>query len=244
MSYSTSAIAKIAAVHPNTVRYYEAIGYLPAVHRKANGYRVFTDVHIEQLKLIKIAHRSEILQNNLREKTTEIIRLCAQNEYEQALANAREYQTLICVEEEKAMEAVRLVNELLNSQSTGTAPQGFTRRKAAESLGVTMDALRNWELNGLIEIPRKVNGYRFYTEKEMRELKITRVLRNANYSLMAILRMLHQLRGSPNTDLRKALDTPSPQEDIVYVTDRLLTSLMQAKRDAGEMVAHILQRIK
>jgi DNA-binding transcriptional MerR regulator len=43
--------------------------------------------------------------------------------------------------------------------------------------------LRNWELNGLMAIKRRENGYRIYTEEDLMRLKIIRSLRCANYSL-------------------------------------------------------------
>ena len=38
-TYSTSKIAKIAGLHPNTVRMYEKWGLIQTPERKKNGYR-------------------------------------------------------------------------------------------------------------------------------------------------------------------------------------------------------------
>ena len=35
--YNTSTIAKEFNIHPNTVRFYEKIGFLPQIPRKENG---------------------------------------------------------------------------------------------------------------------------------------------------------------------------------------------------------------
>ena len=35
----------------------------------------------------------------------------------------------------------------------------YTRAQAAKELGLTIDIIRNWEMNGLITIKRKENGY-------------------------------------------------------------------------------------
>ena len=64
-TYMTSDVAKIIGIHPNTVRMYEEWGLIPLAERKANGYRVFTDYHIEQLRLARIAFQIEVLQNGL-----------------------------------------------------------------------------------------------------------------------------------------------------------------------------------
>jgi len=239
MAYRTSEIAKEAGVHPNTVRYYEEIGFLPPIPRNASGYRVFADTHLTQLKLIKAALRSEILQSNLRKQACEIIMLCAEKNHAKALERTIKYHTAICKEIENAEEAINLVRDFLYYQDDKEHALQLKRNEAAKHLGITIDTLRNWELNGLITIPRKENGYRAYTNKEIRELKIIRTLRNANYSLMSILRMLNRLKSSADSDLRLLLDTPNPDEDIVSVTDKLLTSLSDAKCDAEEMIVCI-----
>ncbi|MDY5522236.1 MAG: MerR family DNA-binding transcriptional regulator [Agathobacter sp.] len=61
-TYSTSQIAGIVGLHPNTVRKYEEWGLLQTPERKPNGYRVYTDVHIKQFELAKKALQSVIVQ--------------------------------------------------------------------------------------------------------------------------------------------------------------------------------------
>ena len=50
--YNTSTIAKEFNIHPNTVRFYEEIGFLPQIPRKENGYRLYNDEDIKRLKII------------------------------------------------------------------------------------------------------------------------------------------------------------------------------------------------
>ena len=84
-------------------------------------------------------------------------------------------------------------------------------------------------MNGLLSVKRKQNGYRIYTNEDIRRLKLIRSLRCANYSLSAILRMLHALSENPKTDIRQAIDTPQKNETIISVCDELLTSLHYAE---------------
>ena len=58
---------------------------------------------------------------------------------------------------------------------------------------MTIDTLRNWELNGLLTVKRRENSYRVYNDEDIKRLKIISSLRCANYSLSAILRLLKQL---------------------------------------------------
>lgn len=115
----------------------------------------------------------------------------------------------------------------------------LTRKETADYLQISMDALRNWEMNGLLTIKRKQNGYRIYTDEDIRRLKVIRSLRCANYSLSAILRMLNTLSQNPKADIRQVIDTPDKSDDIISVCDKLLTSLHYAEENAEAMLAHL-----
>ena len=83
------------------------------------------------------------------------------------------------------------------------------------------------------------NGYRVYTEEDMQRLTIIRSLRCANYSLSSILRMLNALSRNPSADIRKIIDTPGEDDDIITACDKLLTSLAEAKENAGYVESQI-----
>ncbi len=106
------------------------------------------------------------------------------------------------------------------------------RIEAANGLNVTTDTLRNWELNGLITIKRRENGYRVYDASDMARLNIIRTLRCANYSLSAILRLLNKHDRNCDIPVEEVLNTPEANEDIVSVCDRLIMSLESTRSDA------------
>ena len=193
-TYTTSEVAKIIGIHPNTVRLYEEWGLIPKAERKTNGYRVFTDFHIEQFRLARTAFQIEVLQNGLRKKIVETVKVSAKKDFDQALVLANEYLSQIQKE------------------------------------------VRNAELNGLMRIKRKQNGYRYYTDEDIKRLKIIRSLRCANYSLEAILRMLHALSDDPHTNIKRVLNTPKDDTDIISVCDRLIISLQKAAENAKKMI--------
>ena len=83
--YRTSEIAKIIGIHPNTVRLYEELELIPKPDRMPNGYRVFTDLHIEQFRLARLAFQVEVLQNGLRKKIVQMIKVSAAGDYDKAL---------------------------------------------------------------------------------------------------------------------------------------------------------------
>ncbi|SEN81723.1 DNA-binding transcriptional regulator, MerR family [Amphibacillus marinus] len=52
MTYSIKQLAKIVAISPHTIRYYEKIDLLPAAVRNNSSYRIYNDEDVERLKLI------------------------------------------------------------------------------------------------------------------------------------------------------------------------------------------------
>ncbi len=230
-TYRTAEVAKMIEIHPNTVRLYEEWGFITKPQRLPNGYRVFTDIHIAQLRLARTALRGEVLQNGLRKEAVEIIKTTANQDYSAARLLTKRYLSHIRREKIRAEAALEIASNLLNGGQEAIEVHGLTRRQTADYLQVTIDTLRNWELNGLITVKRKANGYRVYTGEDLRRLTIIRALRCANYSLMSILRLINAVSAKPDVSIRRVIDTPSAQEDIVTACDKLLTSLAQLEQD-------------
>lgn len=239
-TYTTSDVAKVIGIHPNTVRMYEEWGLIPLAERKSNGYRIFTDFHIEQLRLARIAFQIEVLQNGLRKKVVEIIKLSAKRDFDKALMFAEEYRSQIQREQRNAEESIGIAKQILSGKS---AEHTFLlkRKEVSDYLDISMDTLRNWERNGLLQIKRKQNGYRAYTSDDIERLKMIRTLRLANYSLEAILRMLNALEHNPQIDMRQVLNTPQTDSYIVSVCDRLIVSLKDAEENAEKMIIILLE---
>lgn len=215
-TYKTAEVAAMAGIHPNTVRLYEEWGFISKPERQENGYRIFTDLHILQIKLARTAFQIEIVQNGLRKKIIEMIKTSATGDFDKAIMITGEYLEQIKKERSNAEEAINIVHNII-SENDHTNEISMKRKEVSEYLGISMDTLRNWEMNGLLTIKRRENGYRVYTKDDIKRLKIIRSLRCANYSLEAILRMLEQLSKNPSTDIRTALNTPKPNDDIISV---------------------------
>lgn len=241
-TYKTSEVAEIIGIHPNTVRLYEKLKLIPKPERLSNGYRVFTDLHIEQCRLVRIAFQVEVLQNGLRKKITKMIKASAAGDFDAAILLINDYLEQIKQERKNAEEAIDIVKQLL-SGSEQLYTQSLKRKEVSEALDISMDTLRNWEMNGLLTVKRKENGYRVYTDDDIRRLKVIRSLRCANYSLEAILRLLQQLSHNPDTDIRATLNTPKKSDDIISVCDRLIVSLSEAEKNAYQ-IREMLENMK
>lgn len=237
--YKTSEIAKKIGIHHNTVRLYEKYGLISKPKRSSNGYRIYTDLHLEQFRLARTALKVEVLQNGLRKMAINIIKLTASGRFEEAENIAMNYMKQIKTEQKNAESAIEIASQLLSGDEQESDVICLTRKETSDCLQISMDTLRNWEMNGLLTVKRKISGYRVYSHGDIRRLKIIRSLRCANYSLAAILRMLTAISRNPRADLKTAIDTPCENEDIISVCDKLLTSLHNAEKNAQDILIHL-----
>lgn len=235
--YQTKEIAALVGVHPNTVRIYEKWKYISSVPRGENGYRIYSDLHLFQLKIARIAFRCEIVQGLIRVKARAIVEASGKEDFAQALDYAQAYLSHLEKEYNRALEAIELSEQWMCGIKSASIHM-YTRKEVAQVLDLSPEVIRNWERNGLLTVPRLSNGSRSYTENEIKLLKIIRTLRAAHYSMSAILRLMNKAETMRVTDIniKKVLDTPEDHEDIISVTDRLIYSLEQAMESAKELI--------
>jgi len=244
--YKTSEVAKAAGVHPNTVRLYEALGLLQPVRRGNNMYRLYTLAHMEQMHLARIALKSACVEGNIRKLAISIIKTAAKGTLGLALEESYEYLTHIQNEQSKAAEALAILQKWMNKKNEHYTTDIFLGRgDTSRLLGVSIDALRNWERNGLLDVPRNSkNGYRMYGLKEIDRAKVIRTLRTANFSMIAILRMLKSVDSNiKETEILKIVSTPLPDEDMVYATDRWISTLLETEKGAKELIMQLRRMI-
>jgi DNA-binding transcriptional MerR regulator len=269
--YKTSEIAKAFGLHPNTIRLYEKWGLLPKIPRTPSGYRLYTRVHMDHVKLIRLAMKCTMFGREIKHTAYEVITVSAGGDYRQALERAERLRVLLENEYRQAEEAERFLEEWGSRRNASGSGRGqpvpepaqetvspapvssaaeipnapMSRNEAAKLLDITPDMLRDWERNGLITIPRDPgNGYRMYGTDEINKLRVIRVLRRSNYSNMAILRAVQKLESGSAQGLKELLDSPEIDEERGYLcfTDTLLTSLRTAL-DAVHEIIRLLQTI-
>ena len=80
------------------------------------------------------------------------------------------------------------------------------------------------------------NGYRRYGAVELGRCRVIRMLRQAGYGVMAILRMMRALDSGQDADLRQTLDTPHPDEDVYLAADQWLSALSDLQARALEVI--------
>jgi Trp operon repressor len=83
-----------------------------------------------------------------------------------------------------------------------------------------------------------------YGQKEIDRAKVIRTLRMANYSMMAILRMLKDIdTQNRENEILKIISTPQPDEDMVYATDRWILTLYETEKNAKELITRVKRMI-
>lgn len=237
--YKTKEIATLVGVHPNTVRVYEDWSFISPVPRQENGYRIYSEIHLFQLKVARKLFRCEIVQGNLRNKAREIVYACGKEDFKMAEELTLSYLYNLENHYAHAISATKVVEKWLREEIT-VSKRTYSRKEVALLLDTTSESIRNWERNGLITIPRLENGYRSYGGKELDRLRVIRSLRSAHYSINAILRLLKQIHQS-SSDVVVILNTPTDGEDIVSAADQLSKSLLNAIADVKETLALFYQ---
>jgi DNA-binding transcriptional MerR regulator len=243
----TSDLAKAVGVHPNTVRRYVARGILPPVEYSPSGYRRFTQRHLDCLRLARqvYIYCNQYPGKALYQLGIRINQATVRGNLDDALELACNHLALVQSERMQANIAVSLLEHWASGASIETTIQSLQIGQVAHLLGITIDILRNWDRNGLIDIPRDPsNGYRRYGTKEISRLRVIRMLSHAGYSIAAILRMLIQLDQGEKTNLRHALDTPRPDEDVYLASDHWLSTLADQEQRAYTIIALLEEMIQ
>ncbi len=240
----TSDIAKEVGCHPNTVRLYEEWGYLPKVPRGRNNYRLFTEDHRDHMKLAWTALSGPYPGKTIKGSAYSLIKVAASGDLGGALELAYHHLALVRSENAQAEAAADLLERWSHGIAADSTTGPLRIGDAARYLNVTRDMLRNWENNGLIDVPRDPdNGYRQYRAQEIGRLRVIHMLVKAGYSMMAILRMLLVLDEDGSDDVRKVLDTPREDEDIFTAADQWLSTINDQIKRATKLISQLERMI-
>jgi len=152
---------------------------------------------------------------------------------------------LVLAELDYAETAVHYIQQWLKGEVTEPLTKPLSIKQAAKRLEVSTDRLRDWERNGLLTAQRNPkNNYREYGAEEIGRLRVICALRRARFSTLSILRMLLAVEKDNSTDVRQALDTPDPEDDIQYATNQWLSTLTIHEQRAIVMIEMLEEMVK
>ncbi|MFC4301926.1 MerR family transcriptional regulator [Cohnella boryungensis] len=190
--YTASQIADELGVSTTTLRRYEEQGLIPDVPRTAGNHRAYSPVHLQAFAAIRsLLHGCDIpvvydvMRRIKREETTDAL----------WLAN---HQLYLTQEEKQRVEEIlgMIRNADFNQYRNVKFMSAMTIDKVAQAAGVNASAIRHWEKEGLIVSERdKENGYRIFTESELRKILVISSLRKTIYYIENLKDLLQELEA-------------------------------------------------
>jgi DNA-binding transcriptional MerR regulator len=241
--FRTSDLARELGIHPNTVRRYVDWGLIPPVERSPSGYRLFTQRHIDCLRLARMIYAAPYPGRGFRALGNEIIQRAVADDWQAALEKAHVHLAAVDAELKQADFAANVLEHWAQNMNESNEEERLAIGEVSKLLGVSLDVIRNAERNGLISVPRNsYNNYRLFGRREIERLRIIRLLTMAGYSHMSILRMFLELDSGNSRNLKKILYTPRADEDSFTAADRWLTTLNEQKKMA-QAVIELIQQI-
>lgn len=109
----------------------------------------------------------------------------------------------------------------------------YTKKQAAELVGTTPEAIRNWERNGLIP-QSETYKKRYYPGDVLERMYVIRLLLDTGYSIMAILKFLRFMDEGKKKEAGKELKDPEG-EDLQSRADYYLKALNKVLKDSGKI---------
>jgi DNA-binding transcriptional MerR regulator len=231
-SYRTSDLARACGIHVNTVRFYERVGLIAAVPRDAGNRRRFSGRHLYQLRVIRHLYAGEWPGRAIRRAAAEIVAAMKRWELGAAEAALGHYRAVVLRELENARLAVQALRAW-HGPADGDDEE-YTVEQAAAALTVTRETIRNWERNGLLQIPRRgPNRQRYLTRRVFDRLRIIAVLRKSGHSVAVIHRALRRLREGGVEEAMRTFVEPGELEIFTagdHYIEVLEAALLEAER--------------
>ena len=225
---STTRVARAASCSAQQVRDLEAAGVIPRAERAPNGYRRFTQVHVDAIRAYRLL-AAAVGPTTARDTMRDL----AADPADAALARIGSLHVDLALDRERTLLALEAVGAIREEPRDDDAElDAMTITQLAEALGVRPSTLRFWELEGLVRPTRRGRlGARSYPADAVREARIVSALRTSGRSIPATARVMADLRDHGGVD---ALHTvlAAHLEDVARRTEHLLragTSLVELR---------------
>lgn len=178
--YKPIEIARELNISTSALRHYESWGVVPAPERAANGYRLYTKIHLAYFRCLRamfpgfgVAITCDVLNHIQKNEVDTAFWLVNKEQADLQHEKAAADQTLALLEDP---ELPGLANKKMKKQ--------MTIGEAATFADVQASAIRHWEKEGLLSPERNSeNGYRIFTPVHIRQILLIRTLRRTVYYL-------------------------------------------------------------
>ncbi|WP_347835387.1 MerR family transcriptional regulator [Gracilibacillus sp. JCM 18860] len=176
-------------------------GIVPPAKRKANGYRVYTEVHEAYFKCIRAMYPGFGMAT-----VRKVMPMIQQNKFTEALWEVNRVQANLYENKQQAIKALDILKpdnmeSFLNRQNKNLYNIGG---EVEREIKVPATTIRHWEKEGLIKPVRDAeNGYRMYSRDDIRKLLIIRTVQSSVYFLDSVREILDRINQLNVTEARK-----------------------------------------
>jgi DNA-binding transcriptional MerR regulator len=204
--YKPIEIARELHISTSALRHYEAWGVVPAPARAANGYRLYTKVHLAYFRCLR-----SMFTGFGTTVTCEVLRRIQNADMDSAFWLVNQEQAALQHEKAVADQTLALLQDpTLLFNENKRLKNHMNIGEAAALTDVQASAIRHWEKEGLISPGRDPeNGYRLYTPMHIRQILLIRTLRRTVYFLENMKEILqaveHQGIGKAKKVIESAL---------------------------------------
>ena len=233
--YTPTELARMYHIHPNTIRLYERLGYISAPERAANNYRIFTELHVLQIRLCRCIFGYPFTNRNIRNAGNEVMWASAKQGWNSGKQKAKRYIQIIEREIEIARKTISILNRWANTadhQKHSANINYLSRKEVANYFSITIESVRNWERNRLIlSVKEGAKGERLYSSTDLDKISIIYMLIQAGFSIAAIQRCLAMYENGHTNQMIFTLNNPK-HEELVSVGDQWLHELVRLEKSA------------
>jgi DNA-binding transcriptional MerR regulator len=183
-------IARKLKISTTALRHYESWEIIPPVERGANGYRIYTEVHIGYFECIRAMNEGFGMT-----LTREVMKKLIKGEIDEALWAMNNAQAALHRDKTIADKTIRALelDEIDLLQGAGKR-KGMSIGEVSRKTTIPSSAIRHWEKMGLLVIARnQENGYRSLSPANVRQILIIRTFKTAVWSLDIIQQVLKEV---------------------------------------------------
>lgn len=239
-SYYIKEISGITGVKAGTIRFYEKCGFLEPVERMSNQYRIFNEHHVYQVRICSLVFGG-FVNKRLRKISVAVIKAAKTWDLDAYDRATHDYRQAIIHDIIRTTKAIAIVSGQNDSGENDKTE--YSKREAAELIGVTPETIRNWERNRLLA-QQPQYSHRIYRADEIGQMYVIRFLLDTGYSCMAILRFLTQYSMGEKQKAADFLLGTLDDEELRSRSDRYLKSLERAKTQADELCSFLIEMKK
>lgn len=239
MWFTTKQIADKVGVHTNTVRLYEKWGFISNVPRKNNGYRKFSEKHLDEMMFARAALPGPYPVKS--KPIFDMIEAYVDEKYVIALECAQLYLKTVITEKEQSIETMKILDKWYKGKHADNHVIELNRREMAKKCDITIDTIRTWERNGICCVKKYKNNRIKYTNYDLEKIQITRLLRKSGFSIASIFQLFNNKDDSslPSEFLTKIYKNT----ETICVTDEWISHLNNHIKRAENLIKLIEEKI-